>query len=79
MSLLEKFENGGSQYVNQLTPKYNGLTHLDPATLAGSQLDLNGQTPTPYNMTGKLNPDTLVSQLDLNGVTPPKYMDNLPK
>jgi len=52
MGILSKLQNQGSIFTNLdgATPDgFNGqVSVLNPQSLAGSQLDLNGQTPTQY-------------------------------
>jgi hypothetical protein len=51
MGLLSIFKKKGStlsQYDGNKPPVYNGQTKLNPQSLEGSNLDLDGQTPKKY-------------------------------
>jgi len=51
MAILTKLQNQGSSLskFNGATPsKSSGVTPLDPKSLAQSQLDLDGKTPSKY-------------------------------
>lgn len=51
MGLLNKLQNQGSIFTNldgATPPGFNGQSVLNPNSLVGSQLDLNGQTPSQY-------------------------------
>lgn len=88
MGLLDKLTQQGSILTNLdgATPQpFNTqVTHLDPQSLVGSNLDLEGETPIGYN--GGLNNSNILnnglvgSNLDIsNGLTPTQYLNNLPE